>query len=148
MSTAATPISAESAIRELIEDWTRAFLAKDLDGIMAHYAEDIVAFDAIKALQFKGLAAYREHWKECLTFCEGEMRFELHELTIAAAGDVAFSHSLSHCGGTNDEGEEQACWMRGTVGYRRLDGKWKVVHEHFSAPFDMQSGKAMCDLTP
>lgn len=150
MSTATipTPATAEAEIRGLIDDWTRAFLAKDLDGIMVHYAPDIVAFDAISALQFKGKEAYRDHWAQCLSFCQGPMQFELHELDIAAGDDVAFSHSLSHCGGPDENGEMQACWMRGTVCYRRLDGEWKVVHEHFSAPFDMESGKAMCDLSP
>ncbi|SDM29681.1 conserved hypothetical protein [Modicisalibacter muralis] len=139
---------AETEIRQLIDNWTQAFLAKDLDGIMAHYAPDVVAFDAIIALQFKGIEAYREHWAQCLTFCQGAMKFELHELDITAGEDVAFSHSLSHCGGTNEEGEEQACWMRGTVCYRKLDGQWLVTHEHFSAPFDMESGKALFDLAP
>jgi len=26
--------------------------------------------------------------------------------------------------------------MRVTVGYRRIDGQWKVVHEHVSVPFN------------
>ena len=147
-TTPAEQSQTETEIRALIDDWTRAFLAKDLDGIMAHYAPDIVAFDAISALQFKGKETNRDHWQTCLGFCQGPMKFELHELTVTASEDVAFSHSLSHCGGTNDEGEEQACWMRGTVCYRKLDGTWRVTHEHFSAPFDMESGKARCDLAP
>lgn len=28
------------------------------------------------------------------------------------------------------------------------DGRWKVVHEHVSMPFDMETGKAMLDLKP
>lgn len=139
---------AETEIRQLIDNWIQALLAKDLDRIMAHYTPDIVAFDAIAALQFKGIEAYREHWAQCLTFCEGEMKFELHELNITTGEDVAFSHSLSNCGGTNENGEEQACWMRGTVCYRKLGDKWLVTHEHFSAPCDMESGKAMFDLAP
>lgn len=38
--------------------------------------------------------------------------------------------------------------MRGTVCYRKLGGQWLVTHEHFSAPFDMESGKTMFDLAP
>jgi hypothetical protein len=31
---------------------------------------------------------------------------------------------------------------------RKIDGQWKVVHEHVSVPFDMETGKAMLDLKP
>jgi ketosteroid isomerase-like protein len=60
---------------------------------------------------------------------------------------VAFSHYLTRCGAI-ENGEEKASWMRVTVGYRKTNGKWIIVHEHFSAPFDMESGKALFDLKP
>ena len=39
-------------------------------------------------------------------------------------------------------------WWRATQGFRRIDGKWRIVHEHSSAPFDMKSGKVSFDLKP
>ena len=30
--------------------------------------------------------------------------------------------------------------MRATVGYRKIDGKWRVAHEHASVPFYMDGG--------
>jgi ketosteroid isomerase-like protein len=53
----------EAQIRGLIDDWAKAARAKDVDAIFAHYAPDIVAFDAIAQLQFKGRDAYKKHWK-------------------------------------------------------------------------------------
>jgi ketosteroid isomerase-like protein len=38
--------------------------------------------------------------------------------------------------------------MRATICFRKINGEWKVVHEHYSAPFDMESGKALFDLEP
>jgi ketosteroid isomerase-like protein len=38
--------------------------------------------------------------------------------------------------------------MRATVCFRKTNGEWMIVHEHFSAPFDPQSGKALCELEP
>ena len=49
---------AESEIRQLIERWMQAVRDRDIQGIVAPYTDDIVAFDAIKALQFKGKAVY------------------------------------------------------------------------------------------
>jgi ketosteroid isomerase-like protein len=72
----------------------------------------------------------------------------MRDLDVTAGDGVAFSHYLTRCGGTDENGEEKASWMRATVCLRKIDGKWKVVHEHYSAPFDMESGKAMFDLQP
>jgi ketosteroid isomerase-like protein len=38
--------------------------------------------------------------------------------------------------------------MRASAGYRKTADGWKAVHEHFSAPFDMASGKALFELQP
>jgi len=38
--------------------------------------------------------------------------------------------------------------VRATVCYRKIDGKWMIVHEHFSVPFDMETLKASLDLKP
>ena len=46
----------DAQIRGLLDDWVKAARAKDIDGIMATYAPDILAFDAIAQLQFKGAA--------------------------------------------------------------------------------------------
>ncbi len=34
-----------------------------------------------------------------------------------------------------------------TSGYRKRDGRWLIVHEHFSATFDMQTMQVL-DLKP
>jgi ketosteroid isomerase-like protein len=38
--------------------------------------------------------------------------------------------------------------MRVSAGYQRINGQWKVVHEHWSAPFDMETGAGLFDLEP
>ena len=55
---------------------------------------------------------------------------------------------LTHCGGPNAEGEMQTAWMRGTRVWARRDGEWKVIHEHFSMPFDMETGQVCMSSTP
>lgn len=135
-------------IDALIKQWTTAVRDKNLQAIMAYYAPDIVAYDAIVQLQFKGIEAYRKHWEFCLGLCEGAMLFEPRDLVIHADEDLAIAHWLCSCGGADDKGEVKSSWMRASAGYRRIKGEWKAVHEHFSAPFDMESGKALFDLKP
>lgn len=147
MNTGNTDTTAEGEIRQQMDSWLKAVLALDIDGIMSHYAPDVRAFDAIAQLQFKGVDAYRKHWEACFSMCSpGQMIFEIHDPEIVADDTVGFCHSLIRCGGTDGE-EEKVGWMRMTVCYRKIAGTWKVVHEHFSMPFDMESGKVL-DLQP
>ena len=148
MSIATVNTTDESRIRQLLDDWVQAARANDIDGIMAAYAPDILSFDAIAQLQFKGAEAYRKHWEACIAMCSGPMIFEIHDLGIEAGADVAFGHYLLRCGGTGPDGKEQTGWMRVTVCCRKRSGRWLVAHEHFSVPFDRESGKALLNLEP
>jgi ketosteroid isomerase-like protein len=93
MTTERTKADDEAQIRARIDEWAKAARAKDIDGVISHYAPDAVAFDAIAALQFRGAAAYRRHWEACLAMCSGPT-FEIHDLDITARDDVAFCHYL------------------------------------------------------
>jgi ketosteroid isomerase-like protein len=43
----------------------------------------------------------------------------------------------------------QDLWFRATLGFRKIDGKWTITHEHSSVPFYMDgSFKAAIDLKP
>lgn len=140
--------STQEQIQALIRHWCAAVRDKDLDVIMSYYDPEIVAYDAIIQLQFKGIDAYRTHWAFCLDMCKGPMIFEQSELVIHGDNEWAFAHWLNSCGGGDEQGEQKSSWMRGSAGYRHTADGWKAVHEHFSAPFDMESGKALFDLQP
>ena len=141
-------MSAHTEIQALINTYREAVMTKNVDKVIALYADDIVSFDAIKALQFKGKAAYRAHWEACMEMCSGPHVFEFHEIAIETADNLAFAHWVTHCGGTNDKGETQSCWMRATACYRPVNGTWKIAHEHWSAPFDPMSGSTLFDVQP
>jgi ketosteroid isomerase-like protein len=63
-------------------------------------------------------------------------------------GDLAFGHALIRCGGTDAEGKEHKGWVRATWAARRHDGRWRIVHEHYSLPFDPESMKVLGELEP
>lgn len=50
---------------------------------------------------------------------------------------------------TTAKGEKVDLWFRATLGFRKIAGQWKIVHEHSSVPFYMDgSFKAAVDLKP
>ncbi len=148
MATATIDRTAEAEVRRLIEDWAEAAGTFDIDRIMAAYTPDILAYDAIAKLRFEGAQAYREHWQACAAMCPGPMVFEVHDLAIEAGEAIAFGHYLVRCGFVGEDGKEDTGFMRATFCCRKTSGRWLIAHEHFSAPFDPESGKALCRLEP
>jgi PhnB protein len=65
-----------------------------------------------------------------------------------AAHQVAFCHGLHHVSGTPRDGRKIDMFWRATQGFQRIDGAWRVVHEHGSLPFDMKTGKVPFSLKP
>jgi ketosteroid isomerase-like protein len=111
-------------------------------------APDILAFDAVSQLPLKGLDAYSTHGHACRAMCRpGTMIVEMHDVHVAAGDDVALATALTRCGGSGANGDAKAGWRRMTAGYRKTHGKWMVVPEPFSAPFDMEMLKVL-DVQP
>jgi ketosteroid isomerase-like protein len=90
----------------------------------------------------------RERVQQWFDGYDGPMSYEIGDLAVAAAYDVAFCWGLHHVAGTTKTGQKIDMWWRATQGFRRVDGKWRIVHEHGSVPFDMKSGKVSFDLKP
>jgi ketosteroid isomerase-like protein len=137
-----------NAIKAVLESWQQAVVDENLDKIMSHYSDDIVSFDAVKALHIIGKPNYTDHWKYCMQLCGGGIIFEIHQLNIQHSSDLAFCHYLSRCGSVQDFGNENVGWMRATVCMRHQNGEWKIAHEHYSSPFDPETGKAIFDAQP
>ncbi|MGH6821901.1 MAG: YybH family protein [Methylocella sp.] len=123
--------SNEAAIRHLIDDWSDAVCEGDIDRVVANRADDIVMFDVPEPLQEKGLEAYRNTWK--LFFAHnppGPERFRISELKIIAGDQVAFACGLLTIGGGDAH-------CRLTIGLQKVEGHWRVVHEHHSMPIKL-----------
>jgi uncharacterized protein (TIGR02246 family) len=138
----ATMSDDEAAIRRLIAAWSRALEAKDLDGLVADYADDAVMFDAIPPYKTVGKEAIRQVWANCLPYFPERFTSEHRDIVIHVTGDTAVMHCLHHF---IPESPDHPCgqtWMRVTVGYQRIDGKWKSVHDHISIPFNPMNNQA------
>jgi ketosteroid isomerase-like protein len=139
----------EAQIRQEAESWAKALSFKNLGVVMGHYAEDILVFDLAPPLQYKGRAAYRKNWADWFLTFEGPIGYEIRDLSITASDDVAFSYSLNRISGKRTDGEQTTVWIRATVGFRKIGGRWMITHEHFSVPFYMEPPyKASLDLKP
>jgi len=138
----------EAAIRALIEARVAALRAKDGGAAVAVLADDLVAFELAAPLVAANAtdAAAAQAW---LDGFDGPVETEVRDLVVHVAGDVAFSHSLNRLRATRRDGREVDFWMRSTLGFRKREGEWTIVHGHTSVPFRMDgSFTAALDLRP
>jgi ketosteroid isomerase-like protein len=144
-----TENSNEAQIRERLDSWANAVRSKDVEAVMSHYAPGILLFDLAPPLKYSGLDACRENWAAWFPTFLDSVSYEISELSIAACQDVGYCHSLNRIHGFRMDGEHTDVWMRATVGFRKIDGRWMIVHEHYSVPFYMEPPyKASLDLKP
>lgn len=128
-------MSAEDEIRTLITGWVDAVTRTDIDGVVADHGSDIVMFDVPPPYEgVRGIAAYRDSWPPFFEFIGSGATFELLELNVETGADVAFAYGLLRCGGPKELAENPANRLRLTMGLRKVDGQWQIVHEHHSFP--------------
>jgi uncharacterized protein (TIGR02246 family) len=128
--------SDEARIKTLLEDWAQAVRRHDLPAILAHHASDIVMFDLPLPLQCRGIEAYQQTWELFFRYRKPGAAFEFRELAVTAGTEVAFAVAIMWCGphAASNPKERDGLLFRLTVGLRKIDGDWRITHEHHSEP--------------
>jgi ketosteroid isomerase-like protein len=145
--------AAEAEIRELMKARIEAVKSKNVEALVAHHAPSVLAYDLVEPLQYTGLEALRGRVRQWFDGFESAMSYEIRDLKVTADDEVAFCHGLHHVsgiakGGPAESGKKIDMYWRATQCLRCIGGKWMIVHEHSSVPFDMATGKASFDLKP
>lgn len=69
----------QARIRRLMDHWAEAIRAKDVDGVMSHYAADIVTFDLAPPLQYRGADECRKNWEAWFPTFRGSIGYEIRD---------------------------------------------------------------------
>jgi len=130
---ATTKDTNEFEIRTLIENWAMAVRNKNIDAILAHHSEDIVMYDVPPPFQSVGLDAYRKTWDLFYKYTRPAV-FDIQELHITAGNDVAFCFAKMKCEDKSNTEDYVPLDFRLTIGLKKINGQWTIIHEHHSAP--------------
>ncbi len=126
--------SNEKQIHELIKSWGLAIQSGDIKRILANHTKDILMFDVPEPLQSKGMVAYKKTWGLFFKYgTPSKNVFVIEDLKITAGEDVAFATGLLRIGGS----KKTICRL--TLGFKKVQGKWLIAHEHHSAPHKLGS---------
>jgi ketosteroid isomerase-like protein len=147
-SAAESPSKDEQEIRALQARLAAAVSARDLDAVMKEYVpgNELFVFDSDLPRQHAGWESYRKDWGAALESAV-DMKCDVEDLGITVVGKAAFSHSLDHLIWTRKkDGSRAENLMSVTDAYRKIDGKWLIVLEHWSIP--VEDGKAVFVAKP
>jgi uncharacterized protein (TIGR02246 family) len=124
----------ETDIRALIDRWARAVREENRAGIRADHDSEMLMFDVPPPFLSRGLDAYMATWETFFSCAEKPVAFDFHDVKITAGNDVAFATATGRCVDTDSKGKREQLEFRLTMGLRKMDGRWRVVHEHHSLP--------------
>jgi uncharacterized protein (TIGR02246 family) len=123
----------EVLIRQLVENWAKAVRNKDMDTILAYHADDIIMFDVPGPFQSTGIEAYRDTWDLFFKYTKPGV-FDIRELKIIADENVAFCIATMKCSDKSNSAGFVPLDFRLTIGLRKINDQWTIIHEHHSVP--------------
>jgi uncharacterized protein (TIGR02246 family) len=133
-------------IEALFQRLARAHVDHDADAIVESYAPDAVIYDLAPPLGRRGMT--RAGVATWLAGWDGPILIDARDVSLIVDGDLACVSALHRMRGRQG-GEDQDLWFRTTMGLRKMNGEWRIVHDHSSVPFYMDgSYRAAVDLQP
>jgi uncharacterized protein (TIGR02246 family) len=124
-------------VDEMLEAYSAAVRAKDVDAFVALYADDVRTFDLWSEWSYDGKAAFRGMVTEWFgSLGDDVVAVEHDDVRTQAGEDVAALSAFLTYRALSPEGEElrsmnnRLTWVLRKDG----DGSWKIVHKHTSAP--------------
>lgn len=127
----------EMLIRQLLEQWSMATRKGRREAILANHLQDVLIYDVLAPMKYKGVDEYRRSWDDWQPETTGEGKFDMEDLNVTAGADVAFAHGFIRCGGETSDGRAFEDLVRATFCLRKTERGWKVAHQHISKPIQI-----------
>jgi len=124
----------EAEIHTLIERWATAVREEDRAAIRADHDPSILMFDVPPPFLSRGLDAYMATWETFFSWSERPVAFAFHDVEVTCGQDVAFATAVGRCVNLDTNGKGESLEFRLTMCLRKIDGRWRVMHEHHSLP--------------
>ena len=124
----------EAEIRALIERWAKAVREENRAAIRADHDAAILMFDVPPPLVSRGLDEYMATWETFFSGVEKPVTFTFRDIRITCGQEVAFATALGRCVNITPHGQREPLEFRLTMGLRKINGHWRIFHEHHSLP--------------
>jgi ketosteroid isomerase-like protein len=117
-----------AAERAALDRWGKG----DPGGFLSLYADEITYFDPFQERRIDGLPPLRALY-EPLAGTFSIHRYEMLNPRVQRYGDVAvLTYNLQNYARQPDGTERPATRWNSTAVFRRIDGRWRTIHSHWS----------------
>ena len=113
------------------ERWNRG----DVDGALEIYADDVSYFDPLTERRLDGKPAVEAYFRQ---FFEGKLNILRNglpnpQVIVSDGGDMAVAtYNLLNFVADGEGGEKAGTVWNSTQVYRRIDGRWRVIHVNWA----------------
>ncbi|WKA50690.1 SgcJ/EcaC family oxidoreductase [Planococcus liqunii] len=136
-----------ATVQDLLTNYTEALYAGDAEKFLSGYAADVHIFDCFEQWEYGGIEAWRAFVTEWFSGMEQEgakLRAEVKSQTAEEYEDSAHVHGIISFAALDQFGQPlRKTKNRFTFVLRKVDGSWRIVHEHSSVPVHMEDGRAI-----
>jgi uncharacterized protein (TIGR02246 family) len=139
-----------TSIRDVLEAYKSAVLAKDVAGLMQLYVPDVRIFDAWGVWSYEGSAA----WKTSVAGWFGSLGTErvladFDDVQITGSDQLAMVTAIGTYAALSPAGDRLRAMQNRMMWVLRAAGDgWRIVHEHTSAPIGFDDAKAILQREP
>ena len=122
-----TRVADEAAIREADMTWSKTAEAKQLDAMLAYYADDAMVLAPNEPIA-SGKDAVSKMITGMFALPGFSVSWQLAKVEVARSGDIGYSQGTYHMGMSDPKGNpmtDRGKYM--TVWRKQADGTWKVI---------------------
>lgn len=125
-------------LQDFFNIYAQAAWDKDIEKMTGLYGEQVVIFDMWDKGYQTGLPAWAEVIKEWLSnLGEEKVKVMFEMMELHESGDVGFGSALiTYQAIATDDTVLRSMKNRITIGFRKEQDVWKVIHQHTSAPIN------------
>jgi ketosteroid isomerase-like protein len=135
----------DNPIPQVLDNYKAAVFAKDVDSFVALYDRDVLVFDMWGVWSYNGIAS----WRQMTAGWFGSLGTErvvvdFSDAQTMVAHDLAVVHAFVTYKAVSADGVDlRSLDNRLTMTLRHKDDGWKIVHQHTSAPIDLDTAKVI-----
>ncbi len=126
-------------IMALLERFDAALNKKDLDALAKCYDDNVRVFDVMA--QVSGYGELRSLWEHCFPYFTNPIEIERRDIEMHVNDSLAIVTFYSRVSGVQTDSPAATSWLRTTMCMKKIDGAWKIVHDHISFPVNCETEK-------
>jgi ketosteroid isomerase-like protein len=136
---------AAQPVLQILDAYKASVYARDVEGLIRLYDADVCIFDLWGKWSYTGTSAWQKIVGDWLGSLGSErVIVDFAEPSAVVSNDLAVVRafigyqSVSSAGAALRSMQNRLTWV-----LRQRDGQWKIVHEHTSAPVDLDTMKVI-----